>query len=361
MHHDTKKDRIIYTVQFLLFVMLVSLVLLMVSRIERIQGNSKVVNYAGIIRGSTQRLVKLEISQQPSDELIVSIDEILTNLQTGVGDYQLNKLADDLYMQKLNQLSSAWDALKSEINKLRIYQTDQNVFLRMSEELYVLADEAVKAAENYAEGEAEKLRKLEAALIAIIVLMLLIVTRQIVTVLLTTKRNRELNEAAYIDASTGLPNRARCNQIINNKTEGGKQYACVMFDLNNLKQTNDYYGHNAGDQLIYGFAGILLSTASDKVFVGRYGGDEFIAILSDTNYNEVTSFINNIETKTSYYNGNKSSIPISVAHGYELETAYAGFSLLVLLMRADEKMYRNKEMMKSSQACIYDGKESNPL
>lgn len=353
MHHNNKKDRIIYTVQFLLFVMLVGLVFLMVSRIERIQGNTRVVNYAGVIRGSTQRLVKLEISKQPNDELIVSIDEILSNLQTGVGDYQLNKLADNLYLLKLNQLSSAWDALKQEINMFRVIKTDQTVLLSMSEEFFVQADETVKAAENYAEGEAEKLRILEAALIAIVVVMLLIVTRQIATVLLTNKRNRELNEAAYKDAGTGLPNRARCNQIINgNKTEDGKQYACVMFDLNNLKHTNDAYGHSAGDQLIYGFAGVLLSTASEKVFVGRYGGDEFIAILSDTNYNEVTSFIHNIEMKVAYYNSNKSAIPISVAHGYELETAQEDFSLMVLLMKADEEMYKNKILMKSSNTCI---------
>ena len=55
-----------------------------------------------------------------------------------------------------------------------------------------------------------------------------------------------------------------------------------MFDLNNLKEVNDTLGHAAGDSMIANFAHILRKVVPEKDFVGRYGGDEFIAILYDT-------------------------------------------------------------------------------
>ena len=53
-----------------------------------------------------------------------------------------------------------------------------------------------------------------------------------------------------------------------------------MFDLNNLKTTNDTMGHSAGDRLIMDFARLLRSVIPDKGFVGEYGGDEFMAVFS---------------------------------------------------------------------------------
>ena len=60
-----------------------------------------------------------------------------------------------------------------------------------------------------------------------------------------------------------------------------------MFDLNNLKTVNDTMGHSAGDQLILNFAKLLRSVIPEKDFVGRYGGDEFIAVIYHTSEAEI--------------------------------------------------------------------------
>lgn len=63
-----------------------------------------------------------------------------------------------------------------------------------------------------------------------------------------------------------------------------------MFDLNDLKLTNDTYGHVMGDKLIITFANVLKETIGYFNFVGRFGGDEFIAVMYNTSKNDVRKF-----------------------------------------------------------------------
>ena len=53
----------------------------------------------------------------------------------------------------------------------------------------------------------------------------------------------------------------------------------IVYDLNNLKRVNDTFGHIVGDQFILNFSNLLRNTIPAQDFVGRYGGDEFMAVL----------------------------------------------------------------------------------
>ena len=59
--------------------------LVSIHSIHGLQGNARVINYAGVVRGATQRLVKQELKGQPNDVLIARLDGILTELATGEG------------------------------------------------------------------------------------------------------------------------------------------------------------------------------------------------------------------------------------------------------------------------------------
>lgn len=89
-----------------------------------------------------------------------------------------------------------------------------------------------------------------------------------------------LLKSAYTDELTKLHNRRYCSehmeQINRDKT---KDYTVVCFDLNNLKVINDTYGHAKGDLLIKSAADVIGETFEKHGFVGRMGGDEFIAVL----------------------------------------------------------------------------------
>ena len=76
-------------VQSVLILILMILVILLMSEIGRLQGTARVINYAGLVRGATQREVKLEITGYQNDELIEYLDDILNGLKYGDGNYNL--------------------------------------------------------------------------------------------------------------------------------------------------------------------------------------------------------------------------------------------------------------------------------
>lgn len=93
MKLKNKKSRnIIGIIQSCLIFALVILVIFMMIQINRLQGTARVINYAGLVRGATQREVKLEITGSQNDELIKYLDDILSGLKYQDGNYDLVKL-----------------------------------------------------------------------------------------------------------------------------------------------------------------------------------------------------------------------------------------------------------------------------
>lgn len=78
----------------ILIVTLSILIFLTIYNLSLLQGTARVINYAGIVRGATQREVKLEIAGMPSEKLINELDGIMDGLQHGGSQYQLVKLDD---------------------------------------------------------------------------------------------------------------------------------------------------------------------------------------------------------------------------------------------------------------------------
>ena len=98
---NVKIDRknLISILQSCLVLILVILVALMMVEIGNLKGTARVINYAGLVRGDTQRAVKLEITGTRNDELIAYLDDILSNLTSGEGHYELVKLKDAAYQK----------------------------------------------------------------------------------------------------------------------------------------------------------------------------------------------------------------------------------------------------------------------
>lgn len=131
-----------------IFFCLISLVALM--SMLHMQGNARVINYAGIVRGATQRLVKQEMNGFPNDTLIQHLDGIVSELSTGEGDNNLNALPDETFQALIGQMQQLWNELKDEIFLIRQGQPSQQLYA-LSESYFELADQAVSAAEHYSE------------------------------------------------------------------------------------------------------------------------------------------------------------------------------------------------------------------
>ena len=91
------KKYIRYVFPFILAGMFCFISVTSIVTIIHMQGNARVINYTGIVRGATQRLVKQEMNQYPNDELINYIDGILLELSTGDGENGLRMINDKEY------------------------------------------------------------------------------------------------------------------------------------------------------------------------------------------------------------------------------------------------------------------------
>ena len=245
-----KQKQIVPVIQSGLILILVVFVIFMMVQIQRLQGTARVINYAGLVRGATQREVKLEITKEESDELIRYLDDILDGLKYGNGNYHLTRLPNKDYQSKLDMQIEYWQELKNEIYKVREKGYEATDVVEMSERYFSYADDTVSAAETYSEMIADKIRMLEYLSAFDMVLLIGLIIEQYFLSKKIAKANKLLKKKAYLDVHTELPNKSRCEELLQNSEFLSKSTVCLMFDLNNLKIVNDSLGHAAGDSLI---------------------------------------------------------------------------------------------------------------
>ena len=118
--------------------------------IMKLHGHARAINYAGIVRGATQQLVKQELRHIPDDPLIKRLDGIIYELSDGKGQNGLVILDDSNYLNLLHELQGQWEIIKTEIHNVR-NGADTDRLFQLSENYFVLANQAVSAAEEFSE------------------------------------------------------------------------------------------------------------------------------------------------------------------------------------------------------------------
>ena len=135
----------------------------------------------------------------------------------------------------------------------------------MSETYFEYADETVTAAEQYSEKIAARIRLTEIISALDILLLIFLIVQQQIQHIKAVRENYILSKKAYLDVHTGLPNKSRCEDLLNSSGFITEPLCFVMFDLNNLKEVNDTLGHAAGDSMIANFAHILRKVVPEKI------------------------------------------------------------------------------------------------
>jgi two-component system cell cycle response regulator len=106
--------------------------------------------------------------------------------------------------------------------------------------------------------------------------------------------NKRLKKLSITDGLTELFNHRHVHQLLHDEFERsartGESIAVVMMDLDRFKNINDTYGHPTGDVILFETAQIIQDTAREIDMVGRYGGEEFIAILPETDEEPAANF-----------------------------------------------------------------------
>ena len=324
--------------------LLIVLILIIILMVSRIQGTARVVNYAGLVRGKTQRIIKLEDARMPQDDMIADVKGYIKGLRFGSEELDLVSLDDKAFQAKMEELDDYFDTLKQEIDLVRQVGYENTNIIEKSEIFFNLCDVATGLAESYSQRIATRLKQFETLTVIDIVILVFMILYELLKALRYAKANRELKSKIYLDEVTGLPNKNKCEEILTLEAE--QNMAICVFDLNNLRIINNQQGHERGDLYINLFAKSLRKGVDENQFVGRCGGDEFIVFFKNVTKEDVKRNLENIKKECAKC----SEIPLSYAAGFAYSNDFSKLTMRELFCQADKNMYIDKNQAKIKEA-----------
>ncbi len=169
------------------------------------------------------------------------------------------------------------------------------------------------------------------------------IAAQIANAIEKSRLYEETKALSLTDPLTGLPNRRHFDMMIDAELRRSERYnrpfALLLIDLDNFKKYNDRNGHLAGDKVLVEYAKVMKSSIRDIDFICRYGGDEFIAVLPETDELFARAVAERIRKKAEK-EGKKSGISLSIGIAlYPLD----GDDKTHLVMVSDKACYRAKK------------------
>lgn len=167
------------------------------------------------------------------------------------------------------------------------------------------------------------------------------------------QRTEELHRLARIDALTGLKNRRGLDETLNEEIRRAerenKTFGLIWLDVDDFKTINDRYGHQAGDDILCNLAAWLKAGVRPYDHPGRWGGDEFVVVLSPCDRATLERIAHRIQTQVAQ-ESQHSGTPVTVSVGAYL--CQPGDDLDTVLRNADQALYQAKDRGRN-QVCLY--------
>ena len=175
-----------------------------------------------------------------------------------------------------------------------------------------------------------------------------LITGYVILTKLIFKQNKTLLEnialkienrnQSFIDPLTKLWNRRRLylftDKMVQLSKRSGEPFSLIILDIDHFKQYNDTHGHNAGDKILIKISKILLDCSREQDLVVRYGGEEFMVVLPNTNINQTKIIAERIHTNV------RKITDVTISAGLAQYTDQLNFDHLV--QQADEALYAAK-------------------
>lgn len=157
--------------------------------------------------------------------------------------------------------------------------------------------------------------------------------------------HERIYEISVTDQLTGIYNRRHLyHQIETYSVEKTASFAILMMDLNNFKRVNDTYGHVVGDEVLRAFGEVLRKACRKMDLPVRYGGDEFILVLPETDVQDVSVIQSRIKDFFKPISEKYAHVGLSISFGVATSE---GKSIEEIMQMADDHLYKNKNALKS--------------
>lgn len=166
------------------------------------------------------------------------------------------------------------------------------------------------------------------------------------------QKNEELQKLYITDRLTGLFNRYKLDEALDNELQRTKRFnhpfSIIILDIDHFKSVNDIYGHQTGDSVLIEIATILQRNIRVVDILGRWGGEEFLIICPETSKNGAAKLAENIRKSVAnfHFQGvGKKTASFGVAE-YRIEE-----NLKEFITRADTALYQAKEKGRDKVEC----------
>jgi len=163
------------------------------------------------------------------------------------------------------------------------------------------------------------------------------------------EKNRELERLSISDGLTGLFNHRHIHGLLKDEFDRaqrtGDKLTVAMLDLDRFKAINDTYGHQAGDRVLEQLADILRETAREIDRLGRYGGEEFMALLPETDIEDGAVFVERVRrevARRAFNIGDGKTLKMTISAGVATFPDDRVNSPETLVRLADEALYAAK-------------------
>jgi diguanylate cyclase (GGDEF)-like protein len=175
---------------------------------------------------------------------------------------------------------------------------------------------------------------------------------------LRTKRLQDiLEQQSYLDALTGLWNRAYLNHRLEAELKVSSRYerslGVVIGDIDHFKSLNDTYGHLFGDVVLQGLAEVFRHEARQSDIVTRYGGEEFVLLLTDTQLDGAIGLCERLcaAVERRSFDARDAKVTVTASFGVTTtEEMGEGLTPETLLAEADAALYASKQ---GGRNCIH--------
>lgn len=158
-----------------------------------------------------------------------------------------------------------------------------------------------------------------------------------------------LLEQAYSDALTNLPNRRKLNKWLEEEKSVLKEqnnFAVMLMDIDNFKHINDYYGHEIGDYVLVEYGQRVSAIFEQSGIFGRYGGDEFMAVLPYEKLQEVEAIASRIVAEIQRPIEIQQTV-LSITTSIGIALVEEDMAIRKMLKCADDALYKVKEQGKN--------------
>lgn len=252
-------------------IMLLLGVCMLVFIMVQTQNYASIINDAGIVRGATQRAVKLEIANLPNDEVVERVDETLASLFDREEQRPVVNQDTGEFMDALLRVQDKWDSIKQQFDAPDAEKSSERL-LTLSEEHFKLADETVLLAQRRAESDFIWITAIGIALILSSALFFSLLERQhrlkMRKALTTDQLTRGRNLYAFEEEA------ARLVQA----SEPGA-YLVVYTNVVGFRAINESFGRSAGDDVIRTLQSLFELACEPGEFVAHANADHFVLLL----------------------------------------------------------------------------------